>query len=72
MHLMYSNTVFKWPLEVKCIRVTLVSRVKENLHAEEVHVQVKFSGLPCKIGHHSTAILKTFGDFSLVCGLQFV
>ena len=41
-------------------------------HAEEVDVQVKSSGLPCKIGHQSTAILKTFGDFSLVCGLQFV
>ena len=40
-------------------------------HAEEVDVQVKFSGLPCKIGHQSSAILKTFGDFSLVCGLQF-
>ena len=34
MHLMYSNTVFKQPLEVQCIRVTLVLRVKEN--AEEV------------------------------------
>ena len=31
MHLMYSNTVFKQPLEVQCIRVTLVSRVKENM-----------------------------------------
>ena len=30
------------------------------------------SGLPCKIRHQSTAILKTFGDFSLVCSLQFV
>ena len=40
-------------------------------HAEEVDVQVKFSSLPCKIGHQSSAILKTFGDFSLVCGLQF-
>ena len=41
-------------------------------HAEEVDVQVKSSGFPCKIGHQSTALLKTFGDFSLVCGLQFV
>ena len=41
-------------------------------HAEEVDVQVKSSGHPCKIGHQSAAILKTFGDFSLVCGLQFV
>ena len=40
-------------------------------HAE-VDVQVKSSGLPCKIGHQSTAILKAFGDFLLVCGLQFV
>ena len=30
------------------------------------------SGLPCKICHQSTAILKTFGNFSLVCGLHFV
>ena len=49
-----------------------------SLYAEEVDVQVKsslkivMSGLSCKIGHQSTAILKTFGDFSLVCGLQFV
>ena len=47
-------------------------------HAEEVDAQVKsslkivISGLPCKICHQSTAISKTFGDFSLVCGLQFV
>ena len=40
--------------------------------AEEVDVQVKSSRLPCKIGHQSTAILKKIGDFSLVCGLQFV
>ena len=44
----------------------------EREHAEEVDVQVKFSGLPCKIGHQSTVNLKTFGDFSLLCGLQFV
>ena len=44
----------------------------EREHAEEVDVQVKFSGLPCKIGHQSTVNLKTLGDFSLLCGLQFV
>ena len=74
MHLIYSNTVFKRPLEVQC-HFSLESQRK---HAEEVDVQVKsslkiaMSGHPCKIGHQSTAILKTFGDFSLVCGLQFV
>ena len=74
MHLIYSNTVFKRPLEVQC-HFSLESQRK---HAEEVDVQVKsslkiaISGHPCKIGHQSTAILKTFGDFSLVCGLQFV
>ena len=31
MLLMYSNTVFKQPLEVQCIRITLVTRVKENV-----------------------------------------
>ena len=66
--------MFKWPLKVQC-HFNLKSQRK---HAEEVDVQVKsslkivMSGLPCKIGHQSTAILKTFGDFSLVCGLQFV
>ena len=73
MHLIYSSTVFKRPLEVQC-HFSLESKRK---HAE-VDVQLKsslkivMSGLLCKIGHQSTAILKTFGDFSLVCGLQFV
>ena len=31
MHLIYSNTVFKQPLQVQCIRVALVSGVKENM-----------------------------------------
>ena len=50
----------------------------QRKHAEEVDVQVKsslkivMSGFPCKIGYQFTAISKTFGDFSLVCGLQFV
>ena len=79
MFLMYSNTVFKQPLEVECIHVTLVSRIKENMLKKRLDVQVKsslkiiiMSGLPYKIWHQSTAILKTFGDFSLVCSLQFV
>ena len=50
-------------------------------HAEEVarcsfqvksSLKIVMSGLPCKICHKSNAILKTFGDFSLLCGLQFV
>ena len=74
MHLIYSNTVFKRLLKVQC-HFSLESQRK---HAEEVDVQVRsslkivMSGLPCKIGHQSTAILKTFGEFLLVCGLQFV
>ena len=71
MHLIYFNTT-----QTATRGATLVSRVRK--HAEEVVVQVKSSlkivtsGLPCKIGYQSTAILKTFGDSSLVCGLQFV
>ena len=55
-----------------------LSLERKKKYPEEVDVQLKsslkivMSGLPCKIGHQSTAILKTFGDFSLVCGLQFV
>ena len=80
MHLMYSNTVFKQPLEVQCIRITFNSLESQREHAEEVarcfqvksSLKIAMSGLPCKIGHQSTAILRTFGDFSLICGLQFV
>ena len=74
MHLIYSNTVFKRPLEVQC-HFSLESQRK---HAEEVDVQVKpslkivMSSLPCKIGHQSTAILKTFGDFSLVVAFSLL
>ena len=54
--------------------VTLVSRVKSKKKCWRSISSSKIvvSGLPCKICHQSTAILKTFGDFSLVCGLQFV
>ena len=63
MHLMYSNTVSKQPLEVQCIRVTFISLECQKKHAEEV--------ARCS-SPQSTAIMKKFGDFSQVCGLQFV
>ena len=50
----------------------------QRKHAEEVDVQVEsslkivISGLRCKIGHQSTAILKTFGDFSLVVAFNLL
>ena len=41
-------------------------------HAEEVDAQVKSSGLPCKIGHQSIAILKTFNKNNNNNNKQFI
>ena len=76
MHLInvYSNTLCKRPLEVQCH----FSFDSQGKYAEEVGVQVNsswkivMSGLPCKIGHRSTAILKTFGDFSLAVAFSLL
>ena len=74
MHLIYSNTLLKRLLGVQ-FHFSLESQRK---HAEEVDVQVEsslkivISGLLCKIGHQSTAILKTFGDFSLVVAFNLL
>ena len=78
MHLMYSTTVSKQPLQ-GAVYSCHFSLENQREHAKKwLDIQVKsslkivMSRLPCKICHQSTAILKTFGDFSLVCGLQFV